>query len=206
MTGRTTDYVACGLRIRSSTALPLRTAPEPDDGRPAGADVTVRIGATPPRLPNPVADGRRRGNRAWEAAPGAFLMTVDDQARYLVADGRDVLIEPLGGSEREMGAFLIGPPFAALLQQRGLTTLQAGAVEAESGAVLFAGLKGAGKSTLLGALVERGYLRPAERRRHRRRGERRRPLRGVARLHLRALAGRLPGDLGAAPADARESA
>ena len=84
-------------------------------------------------------------------------MTVDDQARYLVTDGRDVVVESLGGSEREMGAFLIGPPFAALLQQRGLTTLQAGAVEAEGGAVLFAGDPGAGKSTLLGALVERGY-------------------------------------------------
>ena len=157
MTGRTTDYVAYGLRIRSSIALPLRTAPEPDDGRPAGADVTVRIGATPARLPNPVAGRRRPENLAWETAPGAFLMTKDDEARYLVTGGRDVVAESLGGSERKMGAFLIGSPFAALLQQRGLTTLHAGAVEAEGGAVLIAGLKGTGKSTLLGALVERGY-------------------------------------------------
>ena len=65
MTGQTTDYVACGLRIRSSIALPLRTAPEPADGRPAGADVIVRIGATPPRLPNPVGK-RRVGGIVWE--------------------------------------------------------------------------------------------------------------------------------------------
>ena len=149
------DYLAYDLRIRSSIALPLRTAPKPGDGHPAGADVTVRIGATPVRLPSPVAK-RRLEDRVWETAPGALLMTVDDQARYLVTDGRDVVAEPLGGSEREMGAFLIGPPFAALLQQRGLTTLHAGAVEAEIGAVLFAGNWGAGKSTLLGALVERG--------------------------------------------------
>ena len=150
------DYIAYGLRIRSSIALPLRAAPEPDEGRPAGADVTVRIGATPPRLPNPVAK-RRVEDRAWEAAPGAFLGTEDGEARYLVTDGRDIVAEPLGGSEREMGAFLIGPPFAALLQQRGLTTLHAGAVETEIGAALFAGDRGAGESTLLGALVERGY-------------------------------------------------
>ena len=150
------DYVAYGLRIRSSIALPLRATPKPDDGRPAGADVTVRIGATPPRLPNP-AKKHCVEKIVWETAPDAFLMTKDDEARYLVTDGRDVLIEPLGGSEREIGAFLIGPPFAALLQQRGLTTLHAGAVEAEVGAVLFAGLKRAGKSTLLGALIERGY-------------------------------------------------
>ena len=74
-------------------------------------------------------------------------MTKDDEARYLVTDGRD-------GSNPFVPH---RPLFAALLQQRGLTTLHAGAVEAESGAMLFAGLKGAGKSTLLGALVERGY-------------------------------------------------
>ena len=153
--GRSMDYVAYNLRIRSSIALPLRAAPPYDDGGPAGADVTVHIGATPARLSNPVE--KLRGEKiAWEAAPGAFLMAKDDEARYLVTDGRDIVIESLGGGERKLGAFLIGPPFAALLQQRGLTTLRAGAVEAEGGAALFAGLKGAGKSTLVGALVERG--------------------------------------------------
>ena len=146
------DYLAYELRIRSSIALPLRAAPSPDEEHSTDADVTVRIGTTPARLPNPV----RKRDR-WEAAPGAFLTTEDGEARYLVTDGRDIVVEPLGGSEREMGAFLIGQPFAALLQQRGLTTLHAGAVEAEIGAVLFTGHQGAGKSSLLGALLERGY-------------------------------------------------
>ena len=155
------DYTAYGLRIRSALALPFRSAPPLDEGRSAaerggaekrtGADVTVRIGATPAQLPNPIGKHRR-----WEAAPGAFLMTVDDVARYLVTDGCDVLVEPLGGSERDMGAFLIGPPFAALLQQRGLTTLHASAVETEIGAALFVGHQGAGKSSLASALAERG--------------------------------------------------
>ncbi len=155
------DYTAYGLRIRSALALPFRSAPSLDEGCSApecggaekrtGADVTVRIGATPARLLNPIGKHRR-----WEAAPGAFLITVDEVARYLVTDGCDVLVEPLGGDEREMGAFLIGAPFVALLQQRGLTTLHASAVETEIGAVLFAGLRGAGKSSLASALVERG--------------------------------------------------
>ena len=168
---RQMDYVAHDLRIRSSIALPLRPAPSPAEECPpgggarktcggaknrSGADVTVRIGATPARLPNPVAK-RRVKNFAWEAAPSAFLVTLDDRARYLITDGCDVLIEPLGGSEREMGAFLVGKAFAALLQQRGLTTLHAGAVEAEAGAALFTGDPNAGRSALLGALVERGY-------------------------------------------------
>ena len=155
------DYIAYRLHIRSALALPFRSAPPLDEGcsaagcggaeKRAGADVTVRIGATPAQLPNPIGKRYR-----WEAAPGAFLMTVDEVARYLVTDGCDVLVEPLGGDEREMGAFLISSPFAALLQQRGLTTLHAGAVETEIGAVLFAGHQGAGKSSLVGALVERG--------------------------------------------------
>ena len=155
------DYTAYGLRIRSALALALRSAPPLDEGRSAaerggaekraGADVTVRIGATPAQLPNPIGKHRR-----WEAAPGAFLMTVDDVARYLVTDGCDVLVEPLGGDERDMGAFLLGSPFAALLQQRGLTTLHASAVETEIGAALFVGHQGAGKSSLASALAERG--------------------------------------------------
>ena len=158
---RHVDYVAYDLRIRSAITLPLRAAPSPDDERSAcmgaksraGADVTVGIGATPARLPDPVEKRLQ-----WETAPGAFLTTKrDDTARYLVTDGCNILVESLGGSEREMGAYLVGPPFAALLQQRGLTTLHAGAVEAGIGAVLFVGFKGVGKSVLLGALVEQGY-------------------------------------------------
>ena len=149
------DYIAWGLRIRSSVALPFRAVPVPGEEGRAAADVTVSVGATPPRLANPAAK-RRLEKIAWEAAPGAFLMTVDNQARYLVTDGCGILVEPLSGDERRTGAFLVGSPFAALLQQRGLTTLEAGAVKDEAGAALFAGRKGAGKSTLLGALVEHG--------------------------------------------------
>ena len=153
------DYIAYGLRIRSALALPFRSALPLDEGRStaerggkrAGADVAVRIGPTPARLPNPIGKFRQ-----WEAAPGTFLITVDAVARFLVTDGCDVLVEPLGGDEREMGAFLLGSPFTALLQQRGLTTLHAGAVETEIGAALFVGFKGAGKSSLVGALAERG--------------------------------------------------
>ena len=53
----------------------------------ADADVTVRIGTTPLRLPNPVAK-RRVKHFAWEAAPDALLAKVDDQARYLTRRSR----------------------------------------------------------------------------------------------------------------------
>ena len=143
------DYRAYGLWVRSPIALPFVPVPAPPAGEP---DVTLRIGATPEALPTP-AD--KRG--LWETAPDAFLMDVPGVARYLVTDGRDILVEPRGGSDHDVSIFLTGSMFAALLQQRGATTFHASAVETDSGAVLFAGRSGSGKSSLLAALVERGY-------------------------------------------------
>ena len=143
------DYRAYGLWVRSAIALPFVPVPVPPAREP---DVTVRIGATAEALPTP-AD--KRG--LWEAAPGAFLMDVPGVARYLVTDGRDILVEPHGGSDHGAGVFLTGSMFSALLQQRGVTTFHASAIETDSGVVLFAGRSGSGKSSLLAALVERGY-------------------------------------------------
>ena len=154
MTRRLHDYTACGLRVRSPFALPFITLSGLSHREP---DVTVRIGAAPASLPAP-AD--RHG--LWESAPGAFLLDVPGVARYRVTDGRDVLVEPRGGGDREVGVFLAGPVFAALLQQRGVVTLHAGAVEVGPGAVLLAGGPGRGKSSLLAALVARGYAMLAD--------------------------------------------
>ena len=143
------DYRAYGLWVRSPIPLPFVPVPVPPAREP---DVTVRIGATAEALPAP-AD--KHG--LWEAAPSAFLMDVPGVARYLVTDGRDILVEPHGGSDHGAGVFLTGSMFSALLQQRGVTTFHASAIETDSGAVLFAGRSGSGKSSLLAALVERGY-------------------------------------------------
>ena len=154
MTRRPHDCTAYGLRVRSPFPLPFL----PVSGLPhRDPDVTIRIGAAPASLPAP-AD--RYG--LWESAPGAFLLDVPDVARYLVTDGRDVLVEPRGGSDHEVGVFLTGPVFAALVQQRGVVTLHAGAIGTGAGAVLFTGLSGSGKSSLIAALVGRGYAMLAD--------------------------------------------
>ena len=148
------DYRAYGLWVRSPIALPFIRVPVPPTGEP---DVTVRIGATPEALPAPV-----ESHGPWETAPGAYLRNVRDVARFLVTGGRDILVEPRGGSDHVVGLFLTGPVFAALLQQRGVALLHAGAIETGAGAVLFAGDPGSGKSSLLAALVERGYAMLAD--------------------------------------------
>ena len=85
-----------------------------------------------------------------------MLLTVEDVARYFVRDGREIVVDSIG-SERDVRAFLLGSALAACLQQRGVFTLYASAVETECGAALFAGERGAGKSTLAAALVDRGF-------------------------------------------------
>lgn len=143
-------YLAYGLQVNSQIALPFAAPAEPPAGEP---DVTIRVGAVPAALANPTASRRN----IWQVQPGAFLLNVDGVGCFLVADGREILVEPRGGSDWELGLFLAGSTFAALLQQRKVVTLHAGAVATEAGAVLFAGRTGIGKSSLLAALVERGY-------------------------------------------------
>ena len=150
------DYAAYRLRVRSSVPLPFARGREnvPAAGEP---DVVVRLGATPAALPGPADRRRTPGGRAvWEAAPDAFLISLHGVARYLVTGGRDILVEPRGGGDREIGMCLAGTVWAALLLQRGIVTFHASAVEFETGAVLFLGRSGAGKSSLLGALLKRG--------------------------------------------------
>ncbi len=142
-------YGAYGLRIRSALALPFFD-PLPDA---QAADVSVRLGAVPRTLPGvdcPVRNGM------WQARPGAFLLQMEGVARYLIADGREVRIEPLGGDHADIASLLVGL-WIVLLQQRGVVPLHAAAVRTTAGAVLLIGRSGEGKSTLAAALIERGH-------------------------------------------------
>ena len=149
MSGLAHCYGAYGLRVRSALALPFDPLP---DAEPA--DVTVRFGPVPSALP--ASPGRLVRTDLWQARLGVFLMHMEGVARYLIADGRDVCIEPLGGDHADIASLLVGM-WAVLLQQRGVATLHAAAVRTPSGAVLLLGRSGSGKSSLAAALVERGH-------------------------------------------------
>ena len=153
MTDSAQSYGAYGLRVRSAVALPSNRLPDAVDG--AAADVTVRFGTVPRELPATTGPCLRRA--FWEAQRDTFLMHYEGVARYLVTNGRDVLVERWGGSDEDVAAVLANTPLTALLQQRGMATLHAAAVQTEAGAVLLLGRSGDGKSSLAAALVERGY-------------------------------------------------
>ena len=142
------EYVAYGLRIRSALPLPFPAWTGPCGG---AARVEVHLGSTPASLP---AGAEKRPG--WQGMPGRFLMTAEF-ARFLVADGCRVVVEPLGGSKADVHSLLVGPVLAAVLQQRGVTTLHASSVATTAGAVAFLGNRGAGKSSLAWALMKAGY-------------------------------------------------
>lgn len=146
------EYHTYGLRVRSDVALPFDARP----GSSAEPDVVVRLGTVPPTLSD-ATHTRDTPTHSWQARSGAYLLHSRGVARYLVSDGRDVVIEPCGGTDDEIAAVLGGSPFPVLLMQRGIVPLHASAVQIDAGAVLLIGTSGVGKSALAATLVERGH-------------------------------------------------
>ena len=146
-------YTAYGLQIDSEVPLPGLL---PGSNRPA--EVSVRFGSVPTELPDPL-----RKYTYFEARPGAFLLRVPKVGRYLVIEGRNIVIERLPDySEELLRIFLLGSAFGSLLHQRRLLVMHASSVQTTSGAVLFVGPSGHGKSTVLAALARRGYAMLAD--------------------------------------------
>lgn len=138
------DYSVFGLRVRSRIALP--ELPEAEAG--AVPDVTIGYGA----IDAPPADP------GYAATESGTLLTVPEVGRYLIRDGREVVIEAAdGSSERNLRLFLLGSAFGALLHQRGLLPLHANVIDMGGRAVAFSGHSGAGKSTIAAWFHDRGH-------------------------------------------------
>ena len=140
-------YTAFGLTISSCIALPelLKGAGSPD--------VRIAYGAVPEALAGAVRKGVR-----YEAAPGKLLLIVDGVARFLVREGKEIVVERhTDVHDDDIRLFLLGSVFGALLHQRGVLALSASAVDIGTGGVVFLGKHGVGKSTLAAAFHANGY-------------------------------------------------
>ena len=128
--------------------------PELEPAQPgANVDVVVRLGDVPAEL-----EGWRHRGARYQTAPGRMLAWLDDVARYLVIDGREIIIHPAKGStESDLRLFLLTSPMGALLLQRDCLPLHASAIATERGAVVFMGPSGVGKSTIAAAFQQRGF-------------------------------------------------
>lgn len=127
-----------------------------DQGEPDGArlpDVFIDIGEFPDHLPETLGS-----SAVHEVNAEALLIRVAGVGRYLVKEGREVLIDPDdAASDHDLRVYLLGTCIGALLHQRGFLVLHASGIAMDEGCVLFAGDSGVGKSTLLAELLRRGY-------------------------------------------------
>lgn len=147
----TNHYHIFGLDIES--AIPLPAAPVSGHSGRRLPDVVIKYGNPPDHLANPQSKNAR-----YQARPGEFLLRVDSVARYYVRDGRHIVVAPEPGAEDEsVLIYLLGSAFGALLHQRNILVLHAGAIETKNRSVLFTGDSGIGKSTLAAGFHKRGY-------------------------------------------------
>jgi hypothetical protein len=141
------SYRAFGLSFESDIDCGLAPSDSGD------FDVSIRLGEVPDHL-----SGASGHGVLYDCTPSKFLLKIEGVARYLVSDGRTIVIQPERDADFEsVSLFLSGSVFGALLHQRRVLTFHASAVVTRSGAVLFAGLSGCGKSTVAGALHQKGY-------------------------------------------------
>lgn len=143
------DYRVFGLRIRSCLPLP-ELIRDDSEGDP---DAEVVYGSLPADLPNASLVRAR-----FQAAAGALLLRIEGVARYLVTDGRRIVVErDAHADEEDVRLFLLGSALGALLHQRHDLVLHGSAIQVDGWCAAFLGASGAGKSTLALAFRERGY-------------------------------------------------
>lgn len=141
-------YRAFGLTFQSCLPLPARPA-----ARGTAPDVCISYGTVPCELAHAVS---RRGRH--QAAPHEWLLAIEGIARYLVTEGRTIIIDRHASAmDADVLLFLLGSALGALLHQRHDLVLHGSAIEAHGGAFVFLGLSGSGKSTVAAALRQRGY-------------------------------------------------
>jgi len=146
-------YTAYGLRIASELPMPGLLP-----GSNRSPDVHIHYGRVPTDLPDPLGEGGY-----FQATPDTFLLKVPNIARYLVVNGREIVVDRVPNCPEEgLRLFLLGSAFGALLHQQRLLVMHASTIQTARGAVLFVGDSGHGKSTLLAALVKRGYAMLAD--------------------------------------------
>lgn len=142
-------YFVHGLRLASELRLPELPLVQ-NEGE---ADAFLRLGACAESVEEPVDE-----TPTWRTSPGLFELNVAEVGRFVVKGGREIWVDAKAACRPEIvRVFVQGSCFGALLHQRELLVLHAGAIRVNGGAVLFAGRSGAGKSTLVGAMVQRGY-------------------------------------------------
>lgn len=145
-------YRGYGLAVRSEVPL---TDWQRDDG---AWDVDVRMSQVPDALHPVTAYGSQ-----WSHGPQGVLVRVPGVGKFLVRDGREVLVEALPtATAAELAYGFHSAAVGPLLHQRGRLVLHASVIQGATGCIAIAGHSGAGKSTTLLACLGRGFRMVAD--------------------------------------------
>ncbi|MDH0895945.1 MULTISPECIES: hypothetical protein [unclassified Pseudomonas] len=144
-------YRSYQFTIRSELELPeLSPLGTLDDE----ADLLIRFG----QAGNPEQSGYRQVGPFLWAGPGWLWLHVPRVGRFLVREGRELIIEPEPGSDADsIRVFLLGSALGALLLQRGQLVLHGNAVRVGDHCMVCLGRSGVGKSSLAAGFFQRGH-------------------------------------------------
>lgn len=143
---------AYNLHFLSDIQHPEAASCQNDAATPE-VDVQITYGTVPHTIDKPVF-----ATSSVQISDKKLLLTVEGVARYLVADGTRITIEPFPNSEiNNIRLYLFGSAMGALLYQRSIFAIHGSAVETSHGTMIFVGPQGVGKSTLAAHLLTRGY-------------------------------------------------
>jgi hypothetical protein len=103
--------------------------------------------------------GAKRIDPWTDVLPGLVLFNVPGVARYLVADGATIDVQPAAGADRNsVELFLHGSARGSLIHQRGELALEAATVLSPGGAAIaLSSYSAIGKSTVAAELCRRGW-------------------------------------------------
>lgn len=149
----TSNCISYGLIIHSEIELPeLEPLPASRAGEPASVQIRVQ-----PVSATGIKDGKQLYPWLW-TSPQELWLNVAGVARFLIRQGREILIDPEPGiDEDSVRVFLLGSAFGALLFQRGLLVLHGNAIRIGNRCMICVSDSGAGKSTLAAGFMQRGY-------------------------------------------------
>ena len=144
-------YQIGGITLVSEIPLPELPLLQQQSATPH--PVHLRLGTVPSQLP-----GSAELDPYRFATPTQYLLNIQGIGRYLVTDGREIVIDPDHTAPAlDVRGYLLSSIFVVLCQQRGLLPLHASAIAGKSGVVAFLANSGQGKSTLAAHLSLRGF-------------------------------------------------
>src|SRR6267154_1002041 len=144
-------YLIGGITLISEIALHALPLIQRQSATPH--PVQVRLGAVANHLPGAV-----ELDPDCFATPTQYLLNIPGVARYLVAAGCEIVVDPDDAAPAlDVRGYLLGSIFVVLCQQRGLLPLHASAIAGKSGVVAFLANSGQGKSTIAAHLAQRGF-------------------------------------------------